>query len=148
MRFNISLVFPLFMPPNPSSQPTAAELDILHLLWQHGPATVRALNERQNAAGTSREVGYTTTLKLLQIMTDKGLVVRDEAARQHIYRAAVAEVTAQEQLLTTFVETAFRGSASQLVLRALGTGATPSADELAQIRALLDDLENPPPSAQ
>ena len=129
------------MPPNLPNQPTAAELEILHLLWQHGPATVRALNERQNLT-VAREVGYTTTLKLLQIMTDKGLVARDDAARQHIYRAAVAETAAQAQLLTSFVDSAFRGSASQLVLRALGTGAAPSAGELAQIRALLDELEN------
>jgi BlaI family transcriptional regulator, penicillinase repressor len=107
------------MPPNLPVHPTAAELDILHLLWQHGPATVRALNERQNATDSAREIGYTTTLKLLQIMTDKGLVARDEAARQHVYRAAVAEAAAQKQLLTS------------------------SADELAQIRALLDELENP-----
>ncbi len=127
------------MPPNILTPPTAAELEILHLLWLHGPATVRALNDRQNVG---REVGYTTTLKLLQIMTDKGLVARDEAARQHVYRAAVAETTAQAQLLTSFVDAAFRGSASQLVLRALGAG-TASADELAQIRALLDELENP-----
>ena len=128
--------------PNPAA-PTTAELEILHLLWLHGAATVRALNERQNAAPPAeREVGYTTTLKLLQIMTDKGLVARDETARQHVYRAAVAEGTAQAQLLTTFVDTAFRGSASQLVLRALGTGAAPSAAELAQIRALLDTLES------
>ncbi len=132
------------MPPNSPSQPTAAELEILHLLWIFGPATVRALNERQNA---DREVGYTTTLKLLQIMIDKGLVARDDAARQHIYRAAVAESTAQTQLVTSFVDSAFRGSASQLVLRALGTGTAPSADELAQIRALLDELENPTPPA-
>ncbi len=126
------------------SPPTAAELEILHLLWQHGPATVRALNERQNAAPPAdREVGYTTTLKLLQIMTEKGLVARDPDGRQHIYRAAVAEATAQQQLLNTFVDATFRGSASQLVLRALGTGTAPSADELAQIRALLDELENP-----
>ncbi|MBC7448737.1 MAG: BlaI/MecI/CopY family transcriptional regulator [Hymenobacteraceae bacterium] len=133
------------MPPNFPSQPTAAELEILHLLWLYGPATVRALNERQN---TDREVGYTTTLKLLQIMIDKGLVARDDTARQHIYRAAVAESTAQAQLLTSFVDSAFRGSASQLVLRALGTGTAPSAGELAQIRALLDELENPTSPAQ
>lgn len=123
----------------PSAQPTAAELEILHLLWQYGPATVRALNERQN---TDREVGYTTTLKLLQIMTDKGLVEREADGRQHIYRARVSEQVAQQQLLNTFVDTAFRGSASQLVMRALGSGAA-SAEELAQIRALLDELENP-----
>lgn len=123
----------------PFSQPTAAELEILHLLWQYGPATVRALNERQN---TDREVGYTTTLKLLQIMTDKGLVEREADGRQHIYRARVSEQIAQQQLLNSFVDTAFRGSASQLVLRALGSGSA-SAEELAQIRALLDELENP-----
>ncbi len=133
------------MPPNlPNTSPTTAELEILHLLWQHGPDTVRALNERQNAAPPlGREVGYTTTLKLLQIMTEKGLVARDTDGRQHIYRAAVAEAAAQQQLLTTFVDATFRGSASQLVLRALGSGAAPSADELAQIRALLDELEKP-----
>ncbi len=136
------------MPPDSPAHPTAAELDILHLLWQYGPATVRALNERQNAAEPHRAVGYTTTLKLLQIMTDKGLAARDEAARQHVYRAAVAEVAAQAQLLTSFVETAFRGSASQLVLRALGAGAAPSAGELAQIRALLDELEGASPAGQ
>jgi len=127
------------MPESPISQPTAAELEILHLLWQHGPATVRTLNDRQN---TEREVGYTTTLKLLQIMTDKGLVEREADGRQHVYRARVSEQAAQQQLLSSFVDTAFRGSASQLVLRALGSGAA-SAEELAQIRALLDELENP-----
>ena len=134
------------MSPPPAS-PTTAELDLLRLLWTHGPATVRAINDRQNTVA-GREVGYTTRLKLLQIMTDKGLVLREADGRQHIYRAAVAEQAAQTQLLTTLVEAAFRGSASQLVLRALGApGAAPSADELAQIRALLDELENPSPSS-
>lgn len=129
---------PSFFPP------TAAELEILHLLWQHGPATVRTLNERQNH---EREVGYTTTLKLLQIMMEKRLVEREsaEGGRQHVYKARVAEDATQRHLLDSFVETTFRGSASQLVLRALGPGTNPppSQDELAQIRALLDNLENP-----
>ncbi len=113
-------------------RPTNAELAILSVLWRRGPSTVREVLE------TLREpVGYTTVLKLLQIMTDKGLVTRDERARTHVYRAAVSEGATQGRLVSDLVDRAFGGSSMALVLQALST--TPaSRDELEQIRQLLD----------
>jgi predicted transcriptional regulator len=115
-------------------KPTDAELEILQVLWQHGPATVRTVNEQLSK---SREVGYTTTLK---IMLEKGLVQRDDEGRSHIYRAAVREQDTQGLLLDRFVEATFGGSALKLVMQALGHRRT-SPDELAQIRRLLNDIE-------
>ncbi len=112
-------------------KPTHAELDILRVLWTSGPSTVR-----QIAAVMGREEGYTTILKLLQIMTEKRLVVRDESARTHIYQAAYTEDQTQRQLVTDLVERVFGGSAAKLVLQALATTKA-SPDELEEIRKLL-----------
>jgi predicted transcriptional regulator len=112
-------------------KPTHAELDILGVLWANGPSTVR-----QIAAVMGREDGYTTILKLLQIMTEKRLVVRDESARTHIYDAAYTEDQTQRQLVTDLVDRVFGGSAAKLVLQALAsTKASP--EELDEIQKLL-----------
>ena len=125
--------------------PTDSELAILQVLWQNGPATVRAVNEALNAPPPpveppERPIGYTTTLKLLQLMTEKGLVTRDERQRSHIYAAAVAEERTQKSLLRRFVENTFGGSRSELVLRALGDGQA-SPEELTEIKRLIEKLE-------
>lgn len=122
----------------PLPQPTESELEILHVLWEHGPATVRFVNE---VLQSKRQVGYTTTLKLMQIMHDKGLLDRDEDKRTHIYTAAISEEKAQQKLLSRFLQMTFKGSASKLVLQALGQ-QQPSKAELDEIRALLDTLED------
>jgi BlaI family transcriptional regulator, penicillinase repressor len=118
-------------------RPTPAELEILRVLWQHGPRTVREVQEQLEQ---ERPTGYTTALKLLQIMTDKGLVRRDESARAHVYAATAPEETTQKQLVRDLVDRAFGGSASQLVLHALSARKS-SKLELSQIRELLDRLE-------
>ena len=113
-------------------KPTDAELAILRVLWSRGPSTVRDV-----AVEMGREGSYTTVLKLLQIMTDKGLVRRDEAARTHVYQAAASEDDTQRQLVGDLLHRAFDGAAGKLVLRALEDGkVTPS--ELAEIRRLLN----------
>src|SRR5947208_3065265 len=118
-------------------RPTDAELAILRVLWQRGPSTVRDVHEELNRDGAT---GYTTILKLLQIMTEKGLVVRDEAQRAHIYESRYGEQKTQRQLLTDLADRAFGGSAAKLVLQAL-SGRKTSAEELSAIRDLLDRLE-------
>jgi BlaI family transcriptional regulator, penicillinase repressor len=115
----------------PRRKPTHAELEILRVLWSSGPSTVR-----QIAAVMGREEGYTTILKLLQIMTEKRLVVRDESARTHIYQAAYTEDQTQRQLVTDLVDRVFGGSAAKLVLQALATTKS-SPDELEEIKKLL-----------
>ena len=127
------------MSKTPPPKPTESELEILHVLWQHGPATVRAVNDELGQRRRT-EVGYTTTLKLLQLMLDKGLVRRDDEGRSHVYRAAVREQDTQNLLLDKFVTATFGGSALKLVMQALGNRQT-SADELAQLRRLLNDIE-------
>jgi len=121
----------------PTPRPTDAELAILTVLWERGPSTVRDVHE---ALSTSQVSGYTTTLKLLQIMTEKRLVVRDESQRAHIYAAKLSERGTQRQLLGDLVDRAFGGSSAKLVLRALSERPATS-DELRDIRALLDQLE-------
>jgi predicted transcriptional regulator len=116
-------------------RPTDSELAILRILWERGPSTVRQVHEAQ--AGT-RDTGYTTTLKLMQIMADKGLVKRDESARTHVYAPLASEQQTQRQLLKDLVDRAFGGSAAALVLQALNAdGASPA--ELKEIRKLIDD---------
>ena len=115
-------------------RPTDAELEILRVLWEHGPTTVRQVHE---ALAHTRETGYTTTLKLMQIMAEKGLVTRDESARTHVYEARVSQEHTQRQLLDDLVERAFGGSAAELVLRALSSHKT-SNEELLEIRRLID----------
>ncbi len=119
----------------PHPRPTDAELAILRVLWDRGASTVRQVHEA--LAGT-RETGYTTTLKLMQIMADKGLVKRNESARTHVYSANAAKEQTQRQLVQDLVDRAFGGSAAQLVLRALSTDGA-SEEELKQIRKLIDD---------
>jgi len=115
--------------------PTDAELAILGVLWRRGSATVREVHDELGA-----ETGYTTVLKTMQIMSDKGLVTRDESERSHRYKAAVQAEPTQKRLVTALIQKAFGGSASNLVLRAL-SASRPSREELAQVRAMLDELE-------
>ena len=117
-------------------KPTDAELEILHVLWAEGPSTVRQVHEKLSQ---SREIGYTTALKLMQIMYDKGLLTRDAEARSHTYTANVSQEDTQRNLVDRFVETAFRGSASKLVMQVLGQHKA-SREELDEIKALLNDL--------
>jgi predicted transcriptional regulator len=116
-------------------RPTDAELEILRVLWERGPTTVRQVHE---ALARTRDTGYTTTLKLMQIMADKGLVTRDESARTHIYEARVSQEQTQRQLLNHLVDRAFGGSAAELVLRALSSHKA-SDEELLEIRKLIDE---------
>lgn len=118
-------------------KPTEGELAILQVLWQSGPQTVR---EVQTSLNHNRKAGYTTVLKLLQIMTNKGLVLRDESARAHVYRARLSEEETQHQLVGDLLDRAFRGSASKLVMRALASKKA-SPEELVEIRDLLNKLE-------
>jgi len=118
-------------------KPTDAELEILHVLWANGPSTVRQIHE---TLSQSRDIGYTTALKLMQIMFEKGLLTRTEDSRSHTYSAAVSEEDTQRGLVDRFVETAFRGSASKLVMQVLGQHKT-SREELDEIKKLLNNLE-------
>ena len=120
------------MIPTMKRRPTDAELAILRVLWSRGPSTVREVADAMRHQGA-----YTTVLKTLQIMTDKGLVSRNEAERTHVYAAAASETSTQRQLVADLMQRVFDGSAAKLVLQALQAGkATP--DELAEIRRLLD----------
>ncbi len=116
-------------------KPTDAELAILRVLWEQGPSTVRQIQQVMDRA---RPTGYTTVLKLLQIMTDKGLVQRDESERSHVYRPRLSRRQTQRQLLGDLVDRAFAGSTAQLVMQALSSRKA-SPEELAAIRKLLDD---------
>ncbi len=120
-------------------RPTDAELEILRVLWQLGPSTVRQVHE----ALATRATGYTTTLKLMQIMAEKALVVRDESARTHVYSANVTEADTQTQLVRDLMKRAFGGSAKALVMRAL-TAEETSPEELREIRKLIDDAREKP----
>ena len=115
-------------------RPTDAELTILRVLWERGPSTVRQVNE---ALSASRGTGYTTTLKLMQIMAEKGLVTRDESDRTHLYTARLAQDRTQQQLVSDLMHRAFGGSASALVMQALSAQPV-SLEELDGIRKLID----------
>jgi predicted transcriptional regulator len=118
--------------------PTEAELDILHALWDHGPSTVR---EVQQYLATSRPTVYTTVLKQLQVMTEKGLVRRNERLRSHVYEARFPREETQRRMAADLLDRAFRGSAPALLLGVLSArSATPS--DLAEIRKMIDDYEN------
>ncbi|MDW3645511.1 MAG: BlaI/MecI/CopY family transcriptional regulator [Bacteroidia bacterium] len=119
-------------------QPTNGELKILRILWKQGPSTVREINEVLNL---EREVGYTTTLKLMQIMHDKGQLSRTKSGKTHIYTALLTEQDTQKQLVDKLKDSLFQGSALKLVMQALGDKST-SADELKQIRDYLDELSD------
>ena len=113
-------------------KPTDAELAILRVLWTRGASTVREVAESMG-----REGAYTTVLKLMQIMTDKGLVKRDDSTRTHVYKATSSEDQTQKQLVTDLLNKVFEGSAAKLVLQALDAGKA-SPEELAEIRKLID----------
>jgi BlaI family transcriptional regulator, penicillinase repressor len=118
-------------------RPTEAELELLRVLWERGPSTVREIHEAVRGA---KETGYTTTLKILQRMTDKGLVRRDETRRSHVYSAVRRAEQTQRQLVRNLLRAAFGGAPAKLVVQALSE-ETVSADDLAEIRRLLDELE-------
>jgi len=118
-----------------SPRPTDGELAILRVLWEQGPSTVRQVHEK-----LGRDTAYTTVLKLLQIMTEKGLVRRDESSRTHVYAAAETAQKTQRQLLKDLLDKAFGGSSANLVLQVLATKRASPA-ELAQIRKLLDEYQ-------
>ncbi|MBD0371892.1 MAG: BlaI/MecI/CopY family transcriptional regulator [Pyrinomonadaceae bacterium] len=118
-------------------RPTDAELEILNVLWQRGPSTVREVYE---VLLESKEIGYTTVLKLMQIMSEKGLVSRDESDRRHVYEAERAQDETQRQLLSDLLDRAFNGSPTKLVMQALSSKKA-SREELAEIRRMLDELE-------
>lgn len=120
------------MPPAP--RPTDAELAILRVLWEHGPSTVREVHDRMSSS--SRTVAYTTTLKTLQVMTEKGLTLREERRGQHLYRPRHAEEETQQRLVTDLLDRAFGGSTSKLVVQALASRRA-SPEELREIRRLL-----------
>jgi BlaI family transcriptional regulator, penicillinase repressor len=122
---------------NAVPEPTRAELEILQVLWEFGPNTVRFVNDALNK---QREVNYTSTLKQMQIMADKGILTRDESQMKHIYAPKQAEIKTKDQLLDRFVNTLYKGSASNLVMQLLGNHQT-SKEELAEIKKLLDELE-------
>ena len=117
-------------------KPTQAELEILQVLWQEGSATVRTVNEQLSQL---KPTGYTTTLKLMQIMHGKGLLARQKDGRTHIYTALVSEADTQQQLVDRLLDTAFQGSAMKLVMQALGNRPT-SRQELEELQAFLDQL--------
>ncbi len=117
-------------------RPTDGELDILRVLWEIGPSTVRQVH---GVLSQSRDVGYTTVLKMLQIMTEKGLVVRDESRRSHVYRCLLSEEQTQRQLVGDLLSKAFGDCTEKLVMQALSARKV-SPEELAEIRRLLDEF--------
>ena len=125
------------MPKRGPDRPTDAQLAILNVLWGSGPATVRQVHEDLPA---QLRRGYTTTLKLLQIMAEKGLVERDQSSRSHVYTAAFGEREMKDRLVGDLVEKAFGGSGARLAMRALSERPA-SAEELAEVRRLLDRME-------
>jgi predicted transcriptional regulator len=125
------------MAGKPTPRPTDSELGILRVLWDRGPSTVREVHD---ALSRTHDSGYTTILKLLQIMTEKGLVVRDERQRAHVYATTLSQQRTQTQLLGDLIDRAFGGSPAKLVMQAL-SATKASAEELTVIRQLLDRME-------
>lgn len=124
-------------PAIPIPEPTRAELEILQVLWEFGPSTVRFVNDKLNE---QRDVNYTSTLKQMQIMADKGILKRDESQMKHIYIPVEAEQKTKDQLLNRFVNTLYKGSASSLVMQVLGNSET-SKEDLNSIKELLKKLD-------
>lgn len=125
------------MSENQNIKPTVAELEILQILWEKGEVTVKEVNEDINKR---KETGYTTTLKTMQIMFDKGLVERKKDGRSHLYSASIKKEKTQQVLLDKILETAFGGSASKLVMQALGNKKA-TKEELQEIKELINKLE-------
>ena len=120
-------------------EPTRAQLEILQVLWKHGPSTVRFVNDRLNQQ--KQALSYTSTLKLMQIMHEKGLVKRDDSFKTHIYQASVSKEKTQKHLLGKMINTVFGGSSAELVLQALGNHKASPA-ELEEIQRLLNNLKD------
>ncbi|NCI46336.1 BlaI/MecI/CopY family transcriptional regulator [Sediminibacterium soli] len=118
-------------------KPTESELEILQVLWGKGNATVREVHE---VLSMHKDAGYTTTLKLMQIMFEKGIVKRDDSSKTHIYRANVSRENTQQQLVGKMISSLFGGSSTQLVMQALGNQA-PNKEEIEEIQRLLDNLK-------
>jgi len=116
---------------------TDSELEILQVLWDKGPCTVRSVHE---GLGAAKQTGYTTTLKLMQIMFEKGLLTRDASARTHIYATAISEQNGKQQALDKIIDGVFNGSPTNLVMQALGN-YKPSSQEIDAIKAYLDELQ-------
>jgi len=125
------------MTVNRAPKPTAMELEILRILWERGPSTVREVHE---VLVKSKATGYTTVLKLLQIMANKGMVIRNEEQRAHVYQAKQPEENTKQQLVGDLLQRVFGGSASQLMMHALA-GKQTSEQEIEEIRRMLDDYE-------
>jgi predicted transcriptional regulator len=125
------------MNKEPLQKPTASELEILRVLWARGPSTVREVHD---ALSEKKDLGYTTVLKLLQIMTAKGTVRRDEGQRAHVYEACQPATETKRQLVGDVLQRVFEGSASELMIHAL-EGRRTSKKELEELRSLLDDYE-------
>lgn len=125
-------------PKKSDAEPTRSELEILQVLWQHGPSTVRFVNDQLNEQ--KREVQYTSTLKLMQIMVEKELLSRDDSQMKHVYKAAVEEGKTKSLLLDRFVDALYNGSTSKLMMQLLGNKKT-SKKELDQIKELLKKMD-------
>ena len=123
----------------PRIEPTKSELEILQVLWKHGPSTVRFVNDTLN--DEKKAVQYTSTLKQMQVMTERKMLIRDESSMKHIYTAAITEQQTKGAMLDRFVDSIYDGSASNLVIQLLGNKKTSQA-ELDAIRGLLDQLDN------
>ncbi len=124
--------------PRDMPQPTRTELNILNILWDKGPSTVREVHEALNEVEAS---GYTTALKMLQVMHQKGQVIRDDSQRAHVYKAAVSKDETQKLFLSDLADRLFNGSTSSLVLQALGNAPQADSKEMEQIRQLLSRID-------
>ena len=120
------------------SKPTESEMEILQVLWEQGPSTVREVHE---ILSEKKEAGYTTTLKLMQIMNDKGLLNRNDESKSHIYSAAVKQQSIQKQVVSKMINSLFKGSSASLVMHALGNHRA-SKEEIIEIKKYLDEIEN------
>lgn len=118
--------------------PTDSELEILNILWANGPNNVRFINEKLNQ---KREVGYTTTLKIMQLMFEKGLITRDDSNKTHIYKSNIKEGKTKQSLLQNFVQNTFNGSMKALVVEALGEGSS-SKEELDEIKSFIKSIQD------
>lgn len=118
-------------------QPTESEMEVLQILWDEGPSTVRMINEKLNQV---RDVGYTTTLKIMQIMTEKGMLKRVKSGKQHVYSAVLSKDSTRSAVLRKLLDGFFEGSAMKLAMHALGSGGS-DKKELDEIRKFLDELE-------
>lgn len=125
------------MPKEEKTNPTPSELEILQFLWKHGPSTVKQIHEELEK---SKEVRYTTTLKTMQVMFERGMLQREAQGRKHIYQAAIAEDETQDVLLDRFLNKTFRGSALKMVMRALGNYDATQSD-LNQLKDYIDQME-------